>query len=199
LSRLIRARSADSGARIRPRSWASRTREPPFDEHRFGAPVPRATWTPQRKALAEITTIPEPSIPGNDILTLNVFTPRPSQSAEPLPVMVYIHGGGYVAGSPASHLNAAPPVTRYCPRQPGRLVTLRLHPGVHGHRTYTCRYPVDGASVGWCSASHRAATRMQSLSRGLSALDARPTYAGAGSRTEWPSLALNGYGWAVRG
>ena len=61
--------------------------------------------TPQRKALAEITTIPEPSIPGDDILNLNVFTPRPkatSGSEAPLPVLVYIHGGGYVAGSPAS-------------------------------------------------------------------------------------------------
>jgi hypothetical protein len=87
--------------------------EPPFGELRFQAPVPRAPWsgvrdalgyapTPQRKALAEITTIPEPSIPGDDILTLNVFTPRPSEDGEPLPVLVYIHGGGYVAGSPAS-------------------------------------------------------------------------------------------------
>jgi para-nitrobenzyl esterase len=87
--------------------------EPPFDENRFGAPVPRAPWTgtrdaldyaptPQRQALAEITTIPEPSIPGTDILNLNVFTPQPSRDAEPRPVMVYIHGGGYVAGSPAS-------------------------------------------------------------------------------------------------
>ena len=61
--------------------------------------------TPQRKALAEITTIPEPSIPGQDILNLNVFTPRPragNGSEELLPVLVYIHGGGYVAGSPAS-------------------------------------------------------------------------------------------------
>jgi para-nitrobenzyl esterase len=61
--------------------------------------------TPQRKALMEITTIPEPSIPGDDVLTVNVFTPRPrpSQAGEaPLPVLVYVHGGGYVAGSPAS-------------------------------------------------------------------------------------------------
>lgn len=87
--------------------------EPPYGELRFQAPEPRAPWsgvrdalsyapTPQRKALAEITTIPEPSIPGDDNLTLNVFTPRPSGDGEPLPVLVYIHGGGYVAGSPAS-------------------------------------------------------------------------------------------------
>jgi para-nitrobenzyl esterase len=90
--------------------------EPPYGDLRFLSPVPVRSWsgvrdalrfgpTPQRKALAEITTIPEPSIPGDDVLNLNVFTPRPkaaSGSEAPLPVLVYIHGGGYVAGSPAS-------------------------------------------------------------------------------------------------
>jgi len=90
--------------------------ESPYGDLRFLAPVPAILWTgvrdalqygptPQRKALAEITTIPEPSIPGDDILNLNVFTPRPRPphgSEELLPVLVYIHGGGYVAGSPAS-------------------------------------------------------------------------------------------------
>jgi len=85
--------------------------EPPYGERRFRAPVPRAPWsgvldcvaygpTPQRRAMAEVTAIPEPSIPGTDVLTLNVFTPDPEAAG--LPVLVYIHGGGYIAGSPAS-------------------------------------------------------------------------------------------------
>ena len=85
--------------------------EPPYGERRFRAPVSRTPWsglldcvtygpTPQRRAMAEVTAIPEPSIPGTDVLTLNVFTPGPEAAG--LPVLVYIHGGGYIAGSPAS-------------------------------------------------------------------------------------------------
>lgn len=87
--------------------------EPPVGELRFAAPVPHGSWegvrpateygpTPQRVALAEITAIPEPSIPGASTLNVNVFTPAPADTAARLPVLVYIHGGGYVAGSPAS-------------------------------------------------------------------------------------------------
>ncbi|MCU1529191.1 MAG: carboxylesterase [Frondihabitans sp.] len=87
--------------------------EPPTGERRFAAPVPHAPWsgvldatqygaTPQRKALSEITIIPEPSVPGESTLNVNVFTPRPGDTEAALPVLVYIHGGGYVAGSPAS-------------------------------------------------------------------------------------------------
>lgn len=46
-------------------------------------------------------TIPEPSVAGDDILTVNVFTPDPSPHAS-LPVLVWIHGGAYIAGSPIS-------------------------------------------------------------------------------------------------
>ncbi len=38
-----------------------------------------------------------------DCLTLNVVTPE-SPTTEPLPVMVFIHGGGYILGSSATPL-----------------------------------------------------------------------------------------------
>ncbi|MGH1525744.1 carboxylesterase/lipase family protein [Leifsonia sp. L25] len=87
--------------------------EPPVGELRFAAPVPHRPWeevldagehgaTPQRTALAEITLIPEPSYPGESTLNVDVFTPRPGDADAKLPVLVYVHGGGYVAGSPAS-------------------------------------------------------------------------------------------------
>ncbi|WGW12446.1 carboxylesterase family protein [Saxibacter everestensis] len=86
--------------------------EAPVGDLRFAAPVPHAPWegvreatafgaTPQRKALMEVTLIPEPSYPGESTLNVNVFTPAPATDAA-LPVLVYIHGGGFVAGSPAS-------------------------------------------------------------------------------------------------
>lgn len=86
--------------------------EPPVGELRFAAPVPKAPWdgvldaagfgaTPQRGDPG-VTLIPEPSVPGASTLNVNVFTPLPRQQVPGLPVMVWIHGGGYSAGSPAS-------------------------------------------------------------------------------------------------
>ncbi|PPL16423.1 carboxylesterase/lipase family protein [Microterricola pindariensis] len=93
--------------------------EPPVGELRFAAPVPHRAWegvrdavefgaTPHREVQGEITLIPEPAFPGDSTLNVNVFTPAPlapgTDAAESagLPVLVYIHGGGYVSGSPSS-------------------------------------------------------------------------------------------------
>ncbi len=88
--------------------------EAPVGELRFTAPVPKAPWegvleaaefgpTAQRGDPG-VTLIPEPSIPGESTLNVNVHTPSPERApdGDGLPVLVYIHGGGYFAGSPAS-------------------------------------------------------------------------------------------------
>ncbi|HEY2557999.1 MAG TPA: carboxylesterase family protein [Diaminobutyricibacter sp.] len=85
--------------------------EAPVGDLRFAAPVPKRPWEGVLDALEYaptaqrgdpgVTLIPEPSIPGDSTLNVNVFTPAPG-SAAGLPVLVYIHGGGYFAGSPAS-------------------------------------------------------------------------------------------------
>ena len=86
--------------------------EPPIGELRFAAPVPHRAWDGVRDALeqgatpqrgnGEITLIPEPSVEGESTLNVNVFTPAPATGGAGLPVLVYIHGGGYFSGSPAS-------------------------------------------------------------------------------------------------
>jgi para-nitrobenzyl esterase len=84
----------------------------PFGPNRFAAPVPAPPWAGVRDALEYGPTapkapypspfdmlLPEPVIPGEQCLNLNVWTPATDGARRP--VLVWIHGGAFVNGSGA--------------------------------------------------------------------------------------------------
>ncbi|MEU1673728.1 carboxylesterase family protein [Streptomyces roseifaciens] len=81
---------------------------PPVGALRFAAPVPPSPWEGTRTA-AEFGPAAPQSGPvrtdpgeGTDWLTLNVSTPDPGAAG--LPVLVWIHGGAYIAGAASDPL-----------------------------------------------------------------------------------------------
>lgn len=84
----------------------------PYGPHRFGPPAPHPGWDGTRPATTLGPTalarsypppfdalLPDPQIPGEECLNLNVWTPEVGGTR--LPVMVWIHGGAFTYGSSA--------------------------------------------------------------------------------------------------
>ncbi|MFI6340247.1 carboxylesterase/lipase family protein [Streptomyces sp. NPDC050535] len=87
---------------------------PPVGRGRFAAPSPHEPWTGVRDATQPGPTAPQPTRDsfgtldmspyfgpgwqrGDDYLTMNIWAPP--QEGPTRPVMVFVHGGGFVAGS----------------------------------------------------------------------------------------------------
>ncbi|WP_254913935.1 carboxylesterase/lipase family protein [Sphingobium sp. Z007] len=106
---LVRGAVADGVARFLGIPYAA----PPIGDRRFAPPRPTLGWDGVRDALDPGASAPQrvrgvPGVnveslvgkgwlPGDDYLTLNIWKPADDRTA--LPVMVFIHGGGFVLGS----------------------------------------------------------------------------------------------------
>ena len=84
--------------------------QPPVGDLRWRAPHPVSPWTSVRsattfgpdclQAASDFETIA--TTPSEDCLYLNVWKPAHADPGDALPVMVWIHGGGYVGGGSSS-------------------------------------------------------------------------------------------------
>jgi para-nitrobenzyl esterase len=99
--------------------------EPPVGERRFRAPEPVKAWPSVRDATQFGAAAPQPqlalaALPGMDVgpqsedcLYLNVYAPAGASPQARKPVMVWIHGGGFVIGSGAQSIYDARMLARH--------------------------------------------------------------------------------------
>jgi para-nitrobenzyl esterase len=108
---------------------------PPVGALRWKAPQPVAPWTGIRECTAFGKSSIQPTAPidlsdmpqSEDCLYLNVLTPAKTAS-EKLPVMVWLHGGGYTMGSGSSPVYNMPRL----PKNGVVLVTVNMRLGTMG-------------------------------------------------------------------
>nr|QLI62116.1 carboxylesterase 4 [Streltzoviella insularis] len=117
--------------------------KPPLGELRFSVPVPSEPWKGIRDATkncnicAQFDRDTNGIIGDEDCLYLNVYTPKLSTTNSTLlPVMVYIHGGGFVFGSGTDDVIHGPD---YLVEKDVVLVSLNYRLGVLGFLSLDCK------------------------------------------------------------
>ncbi|XP_001237723.3 juvenile hormone esterase [Anopheles gambiae] len=112
--------------------------QPPVGELRFADPLPNGPWFEQLynasyerdMCLQRNDLLPNPPVTGSeDCLYLNVYRPKECDDRTNLPVIVYIHGGGFFSGT-ASSLIVGPEYILDTKR--AILVTVQYRLGVLG-------------------------------------------------------------------
>nr|WP_232327841.1 carboxylesterase family protein [Kibdelosporangium sp. MJ126-NF4]CEL13971.1 carboxylesterase [Kibdelosporangium sp. MJ126-NF4]CTQ88340.1 carboxylesterase [Kibdelosporangium sp. MJ126-NF4] len=138
---------------------------PPTGERRWQPPAPVTPWTEVRDATKAGSACPQrPIFPvggsetgSEDCLSLNVSTPS-APSHKPRPVMVWIHGGGFVGGAGADY-----PATQLAARGDVVVVTVNYRlgalgflslPGLPGGGTFGLQD--QQAALRWVQANARA-------------------------------------------
>ena len=127
---------------------------PPVGDLRLRAPQSPAKWSATRYATTFAARCPQWPIwadyifldsgPSEDCLHLNVYAPAATNSASRLPVMFWIHGGGYAAGagSEPRYTNSALPLHGVV------LVTIDYRMGVFGFLASSDLVKEGGGSAG---------------------------------------------------
>ena len=138
---------------------------PPVGAGRFAQPEPHTPWRTVRDAGTGGPTAPQPArgmigtldmspyfgpgwVAGADYLTASVWTP--TERPGPLPIMVFVHGGGFVAGSTRAPLYEGSGLAR----RGVLLVTVNYRLGIPGFLDLPGAPPNRGmldvlAAVGW--------------------------------------------------
>lgn len=121
---------------------------PPVGEHRWRPPRPAPAWTGVRPAdqygptcaQPQSALLPvDPASLSEDCLTLNVWTPD-TRPPRPLPVMVWIHGGGFSQGSGNSAILNGTAL----PRQGVVVVTINYRLAMFGFLAHPALAAPDG-------------------------------------------------------
>jgi para-nitrobenzyl esterase len=108
---------------------------PPIGDLRWRPPQPAASWPGIRECTAYGKSSPQSTVPfdlsdmpqSEDCLYLNILTPAKMVAAN-LPVMVWLHGGGYTTGSGSTLLYNLP----HLPQKGVVLVTVNMRLGAMG-------------------------------------------------------------------
>ncbi|MCU0358145.1 MAG: carboxylesterase family protein [Cyclobacteriaceae bacterium] len=108
---------------------------PPVGEFRWRPPQPVTPWKDVRDATQDCADCPQRAWPGSttvqseDCLFLNIWTPATAARNSKLPVMVWIHGGGFTGGSGSGPGSAGDAFAK----QGVILVTINYRLGRLGH------------------------------------------------------------------